>query len=128
MKRTGGQTAMAGRVTCVIATNRASPYLDEALSSVAAQTYPDIDVLVVDDGSPDPDGLGAVLARHPHAQVIRLRAQGVANARNEGARRARGEFLAFLDDDDRWQPERIALQVAALQTSPDAPASFGDMR
>lgn len=128
MESVGGVTPVTGWVTCIVATNRPSEFLDEALDSVAAQTYPHIDVIVVDDGSPDPHELDAVVARHPHVEIIRLTPHGVAYARNYAAKHARGEFLAFLDDDDRWHPERIALQVAALSNRADAPASYGDLR
>ncbi|WP_062133822.1 glycosyltransferase family 2 protein [Demequina aestuarii] len=115
-------------VSCIVATNRASPFLDEALRSVESQTHPLIEILVVDDGSPDPAALARVTSAHPDVTVVRVPSSGAASARNAGVRRARGDILAFLDDDDRWDPHRIALQVDALARDEHAPASYGDLR
>ncbi|MDN4481743.1 glycosyltransferase family 2 protein [Demequina muriae] len=115
-------------VSCIVATNRASPFLDEALRSVGAQTHPRLDMVVVDDGSPDPSALARMLTAHPAVTLVRVPPSGVASARNTGVRHARGEILAFLDDDDRWEPDRVALHVEALGRSSAASASYGDLR
>lgn len=111
-------------VSVVVATNRRGPYLAEALASIAAQTHGAVELIVVDDGSPDPDAVAAAAGVVPGARVVRQEPSGVSIARNRGASLASGDYLAFLDDDDRWHPERLARQVAALEAAPDAVASY----
>ncbi len=115
-------------VSVVVATNRVSPFLDEGLRSVAAQTYHPIEVIVVDDGSNDPAAIAEAASRHIDARLVRQEPLGVSTARNNGAALAAGEFLVFLDDDDRWHPERIERQVQALIQAPDAPLSYCGMQ
>lgn len=117
----------APTVGVVVATNRHGPYLAEALASVAAQTYPAIDLVVVDDGSPDPQAVRRTAAA-AGARSLRLEPSGVSAARNAGVDHVAGELLVFLDDDDRWHPERIARQVDALRARPDAVVSYCGMR
>jgi glycosyltransferase involved in cell wall biosynthesis len=121
-------TARPPLVSVVIATNRAGPYLSEALASVSVQTYPSVEVIVVDDGSPEPDLVAAAAAEVPGSVLIRQKASGVSVARNIGTAHARGELLAFLDDDDRWHPDRLAAQTATLLGEPDAVVSYCGMR
>jgi glycosyltransferase involved in cell wall biosynthesis len=97
-------------VSVVIPNYNCSGFLPAALDSVFAQTYPDIEVLVVDDGSTD-DSL-CVLDRYAgRIRVLRQPNQGVSAARNHGIRESRGELVAFLDADDLWHPEKLAKQV-----------------
>ncbi|HEY0118692.1 MAG TPA: glycosyltransferase family A protein [Cellulomonas sp.] len=110
------------RVTVVIATNRGGPFLAEAVDSVRAQTLPSWELVLVDDGAP-----ADVAARLDHlvAGDARMRVQhqvnrGLSVSRNVGAALGRGEYLSYLDDDDVWHPDRLRLQVAALDAAPDA--------
>ena len=115
------------RVSVVLATNRGGPFLAEALASARAQTYDDVEIVVVDDGSPDP----ATIARSAAAvgaRVLRIPPSGVSVARNTGAAATDGELLVFLDDDDRWHPERLARQVATMAAAPEAAGSYCGMR
>ncbi len=112
-------------VTVVVATNRRSRYLEAALRSVAEQDYPQWEIVLVDDGSPDPVAVADVAARFARVRVIRQDNAGVAVARNVGIADARGELLAFLDDDDVWLTDRLALQVDSLRARPDAVLSYG---
>ncbi|KRC42506.1 glycosyltransferase [Oerskovia sp. Root22] len=115
-------------VSVVLATNRGGPFLAEALASIAAQTYPHIELLVVDDGSPDPGEIQGLVASAGLGTVLRLEPSGVSAARNAGVRRSRGDLLAFLDDDDRWHPDRLRLTVEALVGRPDAVVGYCAMR
>lgn len=116
-------------VSVVVATNRTSPFLAEALASVREQTHPDVEIIVVDDGSPDPASLARILEQIvPDARTLRQPASGVSAARNNGAAAATGAYLAFLDDDDRWHPDRLAAQVARLEERSDAIACYCGMR
>lgn len=110
-------------VSVIIATNRGGPFLAEAVASVRAQSRPVSEIVLVDDGAPDP-GLRDV-AEALGLTYLRQDASGVSAARNSGVEISRGRWLAFLDDDDVWHPERIALQVAALDARTSAIAAHG---
>jgi glycosyltransferase involved in cell wall biosynthesis len=111
----------------VLATNRHGPFLAATIRSVVAQTWTAWELVVVDDGSPDPDTIEALVADVPNATVIHQNNAGVSVARNIGIALSRGKYLVFLDDDDAWQPERLALQVAALEAEPEAVAAYCQM-
>ena len=114
----------AGLLSVVIPTKDRPEMLRRAVRSVLGQTYAPIELLVVDDGSIDPasevlEGLGTDdLQRF---EVLRhAENQGGAAARNTGLRAARGKYVAFLDDDDRWTPHKLEKQVTALQEAGEA--------
>jgi len=109
-------------VSVVIPSNRRGPYLREAVASVAAQTVPVTEIVLVDDGSPAP-GLAEV-AGQLGISYIRQESAGISVARNRGVTAAKGDWIAFLDDDDVWDPRRIELQLNALDHNADAIASF----
>lgn len=111
-------------VTVIIPSNRGGDYLVEAIMSVHAQTVPPDQIILVDDGSPEP-GLGA-LAQELGTEYVRLPAGGVSRARNRGAALARSRWLAFLLDDDVWYPDKLERQLASLRTAPDAIACYSD--
>jgi glycosyltransferase involved in cell wall biosynthesis len=109
-------------VSTVIPTYNYARFLPRALDSVFAQTYGNIDCVVVDDGSTDDTQavLAGYVSRHPdRLRVIRQENRGVSATRNVGIRAARGEAVALLDADDLWKPEKIAKQVALLQERPE---------
>lgn len=114
-------------VSVVMTTNRRGPFLPAALASLQAQTYTEWELIVVDDGSPDPAAVEAAVAGIPDTSVIHQANAGISVARNVGVAQSRGRYLTFLDDDDLWDPRRLALQVAALQERPDAVASYGQI-
>jgi glycosyltransferase involved in cell wall biosynthesis len=98
-------------ISCIVPVFNGERYLGEALDSILAQTYRPLEVVVVDDGSAE--GAAAVVARY--RDQIRPLFQpnaGQAAARNLGLSVARGEFVAFLDADDLWHPEKLARQMA----------------
>ena len=102
-------------VSVIIPTRDRCQLLALTLLSVRRQRRVDVEVIVVDDGSTDETS--AMLRRlQPPIRVIRHeRAQGVSAARNRGIAEARGEWVAFLDDDDLWSPEKLAVQLDALR-------------
>jgi glycosyltransferase involved in cell wall biosynthesis len=105
-------------VSVVIPAYRAVKTIGRALESVAAQTCPPAEVLVVDDGSPD--DLGAALEPYRGAvTLIRKPNGGAASARNLGIDRARGDLIAFLDSDDYWEPTKLERQVAVFRDHPE---------
>jgi glycosyltransferase involved in cell wall biosynthesis len=110
---------MAGRlVSVVVPTYNRAGVLAETLDSILAQTYPHLEVIVVDDGSTD-DTQAAVAPYRDRIIYIRQENQGLAAARNAGFVRSSGDYVAWLDSDDLWNPDKIALQVAVLDRRPD---------
>jgi glycosyltransferase involved in cell wall biosynthesis len=107
-----------GPLVCVvIPVYNGARFLRAALESVFAQTYRPIEVIVVDDGSNDDSG---VIARSfADVHYIRQENQGVAAARNKAIEVARGEFFAFLDQDDLWTAGKLKTQIDHLLNNPD---------
>jgi len=106
--------------TVVIPAYNSAHYIGQALDSLAAQTFTDFEVIVVNDGSHDRDELEAVIQSHP-LPVIYLSQEnkGVSAARNAAIRIGRGEFYAQLDADDQWTPEYLEVQLGILKDNPD---------
>jgi len=121
-------TRSAPLVSIVLATNRTSRFLADALTSVQAQSYLNWELVVVDDGAPDSSAILRAAEAVSGARVIHQPPLGVSIARNAGVAQTRGEYLAFLDDDDRWLHTRLERQVQLLESRPDAVASFCGMR
>jgi glycosyltransferase involved in cell wall biosynthesis len=115
-------------VSVVIPVRDGEAFVAAAIDSVCRQSLDDIEVIVVDDGSTD--GSFAVAAGHSDGRVraVRQPASGAAAARNHGARLARGEWLAFLDADDLWVPEKLRLQLEAFAATPSATMAFGHVQ
>ena len=107
-------------VSIVLATNRGGPYLRETLRSVAAQTFSDWELIVVDDGSDDPQAIRHSVNGMADTRVIHQENAGISIARNVGFAHSSGEFVTYLDDDDIWDPDRLARQVEALRQQPSA--------
>jgi glycosyltransferase involved in cell wall biosynthesis len=110
--------AAAPLISCIVPVFNGERYLEEALDSILAQTYRPLEVIVVDDGSTD--GTAGVAARYGEriAYLFQPNA-GPAAARNRGLAAARGEFVAFLDADDLWHPEKLARQMARFRARPE---------
>ncbi len=106
-------------VTVVIPTYNRARLVQEAVASVLAQSYRPLELIVVDDGSTDATGTTlAGLAGRPELRLLSQPHTGMpGQVRNAGARLARGEYLAFLDSDDLWQPPKLESQVAAALES-----------
>lgn len=118
--------AFAELVSVVIPCYRQAQYLGEAIESVLGQSYPHLEVLVVDDGSSD--NASRIASRYPGVRCVREQNVGVAAARNAGIRATNGDFLVFLDADDRLLPDAIATGVQALERRPECAAAIGAYR
>lgn len=110
-------------ISVIIPTYNRQAYLVEAVESVLAQSYSPLELIVIDDGSTD----STDQAMHRYAPTVRYHwqtNQGVSTARNQGIALAQGEYLAFLDSDDLWTPDKLARQMAAFVATPDTDAVF----
>jgi glycosyltransferase involved in cell wall biosynthesis len=106
-------------VSVIIPTHNRAALVGTALRSVLAQTFQDFEVLVVDDGSSD--DTSELCRQFPDARIRWLRhdtARGGGAARNTGITHSRGQYIAFLDDDDEWFPEKLARQMEVMLASP----------
>lgn len=110
-------------VSVVIPCYRQAHYLPEAIESVLAQSHRSVEIVVVDDGSPD--NTGQVAASYPGVRCIRQENQGLAAARNTGIRSTSGGFLVFLDADDRLLPNGLTDGLASLRDHPEAAFTAG---
>lgn len=116
----------APTVSVVIPTYDRLHCLGRAIDGALAQEGVETEVIVVDDASPDRADLW-VKGRYRDVAVLRLAANSkVAAARNAGLALSRGRFIAFLDDDDRWEPAFLRRHLAALDARPDAVLSYCD--
>jgi glycosyltransferase involved in cell wall biosynthesis len=108
-------------VSIILPTFNRLEYLRPAVDSVFSQTFTDWELIVADDGSEaETVAFLAALADRPRARVLRLPHTGnVPAVRNAALQAARGEYIAFLDSDDVWVPEKLALQVASLRAHPE---------
>ena len=103
--------------------------MSRAIDSVVAQTYPDWEAIVVDDGSTD-DTASVVserAARDHRIRYVPVNHAGVSGARNRGIAMAQGDYVAFLDSDDVWKPWKLELQLGCLQRYPDIGMIWTDM-
>ncbi len=114
----------APRITVVIPTRNRAEFLPGAVASALQQTVTDLEVVVVDDGSTDstPATCRALASVDPRVRVLAQEHRGPSAARNTGLAAARGEWVAFLDDDDLWLPEALATLLQATSSSTEAVA------
>jgi glycosyltransferase involved in cell wall biosynthesis len=102
-------------ISCIVPVYNCERYVGEALESILKQSYRTIEIIVADDGSTDETA--RVIGQYgKQVRYLRQTNAGPAAARNLGLNAARGEFVAFLDADDLWHPEKLARQIARFQT------------
>lgn len=105
-------------VSVIIPTYNRARLVVEAVESVLAQTYHNLEVIIVDDGSTD-DTLERLEPYRSNISIVTTNHGGAAHARNAGMKVADGKYVAFLDSDDRYLPHKLALQVQILDRFPD---------
>ena len=98
-------------------------YVEDAIASALNQTYSPLEVIVIDDGSTDRSA--AIAKGFPNVRYAFQENQGISAARNRGVEMARGEYLAFLDADDVWMPDKLRLQMTAIEGDPTLSLVFG---
>ncbi len=116
------------RVSVVIPTYNRGQVILDALNSVVGQTYQNVDILIVDDGSTD-DTAQRVdsFVAEGRVRLVRQPNGGVSAARNTGIRLCTGDVVSFLDSDDLWKPGKLALEVEFLNRHPEIDAVFSDL-
>ena len=116
-RHTSGIEPSEPLVSVVIPAYNAASTLESTLHSVLSQTHRNLEVIIVDDGSRDATSEIAARAASadPRIELVQQPNSGVAEARNNGWRRARSDLIAFVDADDTWTPDKIARQLAVLQ-------------
>ena len=113
------------RVSVVIPTCNRADFVCEAITSVLRQDYPDIEIIVVDDGSRD-DTAAEVRRFGPAVQYLWQENRGVSTARNRGVATSTGDLIAFLDSDDLWLPRKVSAQVACFEANTNEQACHTD--
>lgn len=114
-------------VSVVIASYNMGHFLPEAVRSVLAQTYTNVEVQIVDDGSSD--GTPAIVQQWREDSRVHVHRQdnaGQARAKNQGVALSRGRYVAFLDADDFWLPEKLAWQMPLFQGRPEVGIVYSD--
>jgi glycosyltransferase involved in cell wall biosynthesis len=113
------------RVSVVIPAHDPGPWLAEALDSVRRQSFQDLEVVVVDDGSTQ--DLSWLSRDFPEVRLFRQDQAGASVARNRGILVSSGELIALMDQDDLWTPSKVAHQVDALDANPQAGLCFCEL-
>jgi glycosyltransferase involved in cell wall biosynthesis len=123
-------TRIENLVSVVIPVFNGARFLGPGVDSVIAQSYPNWELLIVDDGSSD-EGPGLARAYAGNEERIRYLEhpghanRGVCSTRNLGVKESRGEYIAFLDADDIWTPEKTQAQLEILKATPEAEIVYG---
>lgn len=115
-------------VSVVMPVYNVEAYVAEAIDSVLGQTFIDFELIIVDDGGNDRSLEICHRYSDPRLRIIHQANRGLAGARNTGILEAQGHYIAFLDSDDRWLPEKLALHVIHLDNNPSIGVSFAPSR
>ncbi|MES1220934.1 MAG: glycosyltransferase family A protein [Bacteroidota bacterium] len=109
------------RISIILPTYNRAEYIVETIESIRNQTYPNWELLVIDDGSKDNTEALIREIKDERIQFHKTKKRlGIAGTRNEGLRIADGDLIGFMDSDDLWAPAKLEKQVAALEQYPDA--------
>ena len=114
-------------ISVIIPTYNSVKYISEAICSVLLQTCTDYEIIVIDDGSTD-STREIIENNFTQVRYFYVQNQGVSRARNYGIRRARGEFIAFLDADDLWLPEKLEKQLKVFDADQELMMVFTEHR
>jgi len=104
-------------VSVIIPTFNRAPALKKAIDSVFSQDFKDFELIIIDDGSED-DTADLVASLNGRLRYIKQQNKGPASARNAGIKTSKGDFIAFLDSDDWWDREKLALQIEVMRQNP----------
>ncbi len=122
--------AQTPRVSIIIPCHNQARFLPDAVASVRAQTYPEWECIVIDDGSTDetPSVAESLAADDHRIKVVRQSNRGPSGARNAGLRLGTGQYVQFLDADDLLEPDKLQAQVSALSAVHELALSYSDYR
>lgn len=112
------------KVSVIIPVYNAEKYIAATVKSVFSQTYKNFEIIIIDDGTPDNSVKICQQFNDSRIKIIHQRNRGLPGARNTGIRHAQGDYLAFLDADDIWLPEKLEKHVEHLNNSPTVGISF----
>jgi len=113
-------------VSVIVPVYNGEEYLGEAIESIISQTYDPLEIIVVDDGSTDSSR--EIILSFPQIKYIYQENKGHAAARNQGIKASKGDFIAFLDADDFWVPEKISMQISEFIADPKLDIVTGHVR
>lgn len=113
------------QISIIIPAYNSAAFILQTIASVQAQTFDDWELIVVNDGSGD-DTESILKNVDPRVRVINQPNAGIATARNTGVKASIAPYIAFLDHDDLWHPQKLATQLACMQQNPDAGIVFGN--
>jgi glycosyltransferase involved in cell wall biosynthesis len=116
------------QISVIIPIHNDSLYIQAAITSVLSQGVENLEILIIDDGSTDDFEEKIKCFNDPCIRLIKQNNSGAAVARNNGVKNARGEFLAFLDADDIWAPNKLKLQLEVLINHEDVNMVFGQVK
>lgn len=111
-------------ISMIIPAYNAEQTIRETIQSVLEQTFSDFEIIVIDDGSNDRTSDIIQKIADPRLKCFSYTNGGSSVARNRGISHAKGEFIAFLDADDLWTPDKLELQIEALQKHPEAGVAY----
>lgn len=111
-------------VTVVMPVYNVERFVERAVRSVLAQTFTDFELVIVDDGGTDDSIMLCEQIQDTRIRIVGQRNRGLAGARNTGIATARGEFIALLDSDDMWMPDKLERHVAHLLANPEVGVSY----
>ena len=109
-------------ISVLIPTYNNGKYIKQAIESVYAQSYDNIEIIVIDDGSTD--NTKEVLKRYKNIKYFYIEHKGIPFARNVALEKAKGEYIAFLDSDDYWLPEKLNTQIQYFKDHPNCEIVF----
>ena len=113
------------KVSVIVALYNKASYVERAIRSILDQTFTDFEIIVVNDGSADGSDKVVEAIEDPRIKLISQPNSGAATARNTGIKAANGDLIAFLDADDVWRPDNLAMHTALLQRHIDVVWSAG---
>ncbi len=114
------------KVSAIIPLYNGERFIRDAIESVLCQTFQDFELIVVDDGSTD-QGKDVVLSNGGPVTYLHQENSGVCTARNRGFVNSRGQYIAFLDQDDVWYPRKLEIQLGLLERNLDLDVVYSDM-
>ncbi|HYL36832.1 MAG TPA: glycosyltransferase [Bryobacteraceae bacterium] len=116
------------RVSVILPAYNVAPFVRAAADSVLSQSWTDLELIAIDDGSSDTTAQELEQIRDARLRLLRRQHQGAAAARNAGLGAARGRYVAFMDGDDRWLEDKLERDIACLDGLPEADLVFSAMR